>query len=217
MIPKSEKPTVIIDMDEVLALLFPVWIRTLEERHLVSIDLRSLKTWNTHEHIPELEPHHVYEVLDEPNLYNRLPVKRGAKKGLKYINDNYDTIIVSAAPEDSPYAYWDKKVWLREHFPFIDTSRQYFTTRDKTRFMKPGDVLIDDGVHNLVAHDEKGGFSICMAYPHNEHYEGIRVDGWNDVLHHLEIYTQQYLKERGISEREMYVKLSKEGREQRYK
>lgn len=45
-----------------------------------------------------------------------------------------------------------------------------------------GDVLIDDGIHNLIAWQSVGRMSICLEQPWNHEWDGIKITHLKDAL-----------------------------------
>ena len=74
---------------------------------------------------------------------------------------------------------------LFKWFPFLSWDQVIITFRKQ---LIKGDVLIDDGVHNLEGGDYK---KILMTAPHNRNYDAeahgmIRVHNWDEILQVIE-------------------------------
>jgi hypoxanthine-DNA glycosylase len=90
----------------------------------------------------------------------------------------HEVLIVTATPFDSV----PEKIggYLFEHFPFLTPDQVIITGRKQ---LIRGDVLIDDGVHNLEGGDY---VKILMTAPHNRNYDAeangmIRVHDWAEA------------------------------------
>lgn len=72
----------------------------------------------------------------------------------------------------------------------------------KNKQLVNGDILIDDGVHNL----EGGRYKkILMSAPHNKGYDAelhgmTRVKSWEEAYNAVHIYTSEILREDNINE-----------------
>ena len=70
---------------------------------------------------------------------------------------------------------------LFRYFPFLTWDQVIVTTRKQ---LIRGDVLIDDGIHNL----EGGNYrKILFTAPHNRYYDAaahdmIRVNSWEEIV-----------------------------------
>ena len=103
----------------------------------------------------------------------------GAVEYLKRLQDDgHDIYIVTT----SNYLSLKGKMenLLFKYFPFIKWDHVIITSNKQ---MIRGDVLIDDGVHNLEGGDY---FKILMTAPHNRNYDAaankmIRVDSWENI------------------------------------
>ena len=106
------------------------------------------------------------------------PVPGAAEALQKFMAAGHSVYIVTATPHESvPEKMNDL---LFRYFPFL-TWNQVIITANKQ--MIRGDVLIDDGVHNL----EGGSYKkILMTAPHNRNYDAeangmIRVSNWTEI------------------------------------
>ena len=101
----------------------------------------------------------------------------------KLMADGHDVFIVTATYYESVPE--KMKDLLFKYFPFISWDHVIITSRKQ---MIRGDVLIDDGVHNL----EGGDYAkILVTAPHNKDYDAeangmIRVNNWDEILKAVE-------------------------------
>ena len=90
----------------------------------------------------------------------------------------HEVFIVTATPYES---VTDKMTEvLFRYFPFLTWKQLIITSRKQ---LIRGDVLIDDGVHNLEGGDY---VKILMTAPHNRNYDAeangmIRVQTWAEI------------------------------------
>ena len=79
---------------------------------------------------------------------------------------------------------------LFKYFPFLSWDQVIITSRKQ---LIKGDVLIDDGIHNL----EGGDYAkILVTAPHNKDYDAeangmIRVNNWDEILEAIEKLEKQ--------------------------
>lgn len=166
----------IVDMDGVMADVYQQLI-AFEKRDFG----REIK-YNDLAGLPEFEAFpngkkHIHEI----GFFRTLPVMKGSRKALEYLNNKYEVYIVSAGIE-FPNSLRDKYDWLTEHFPFI-TWEQIVLCGSKK--VVSGDIMIDDHPKNL---DHFQGEKFIFTQPHNaqienEHYK--RVHSWEDIINVL--------------------------------
>ena len=115
----------------------------------------------------------------EPGFWKTVKPVPGAAEALQRLMDaGHEVYIVTATLlENIPEKMNDL---LFKYFPFLSWN-QVIITHEKQ--MIRGDVLIDDGVHNL----EGGDYAkILMTAPHNRNYDAeangmIRVQDWTEI------------------------------------
>ena len=107
---------------------------------------------------------------------------------LKHFMDEGHEVYVVTATEPEHLEEKMKGLLFR-YFPFITWDRVIVTGRKQ---MIRGDVLIDDGVHNL----EGGGYrKILFTAPHNRAYDAeandmVRADTWDEVVRIIDGMTE---------------------------
>ena len=172
--------TVLVDMDDTIEQLLKEWIRSVNEKFGRAAAVDMVKSWNVAEVYPGLSWEEVYTVTVEPGFWGRVEPIPGAAEGLqKLIADGHDVYIVTATYFESvPEKMRDL---LFKYFPFLSWDQVIITSHKQ---LIRGDVLIDDGIHNL----EGGGYAkILVTAPHNRDYDAeangmIRVNNWDEIL-----------------------------------
>lgn len=96
-----------------------------------------------------------------PGVYLWLPVTPGADIGLRrlWTLDEANKIriwIATKTPSNSPYAYTEKVLWYRQHFPWLED--RVIITHDKHVLGGEHDFLLDDRPHKANADKFKGTF-----------------------------------------------------------
>ena len=104
----------------------------------------------------------------------------GAAEALKHFMDEGHEVYIVTSTEPAPVAEQKNRLLFR-YFPFLDWGQVIITRRKQ---MIRGDVLIDDGIHNLEGGPYK---KILYTAPHNRYYDAeangmIRVHGWDEIV-----------------------------------
>lgn len=189
--PDGRKLTILVDMDDVMEDLLPAWLEVLNEKTGKAVFLGDITEWNFDDLYPELTKEQIREVLNSWDLWRRVYPKTGAKEYMRrLIEDGHDVYVVTASHPDTMSEKYNTVIC--EHFPFIKAT-QIISTYHKQ--MIRGDVLIDDGPHNLAGGDY---FKILMDAPHNravdEHQIGaVRVQSWYEVYDIIQKLSQDRL------------------------
>ncbi len=172
--------TILVDMDDTIEQLLKAWIRRINEKYGYSVTLDQITDWNVAAPYPGLTHHQVYNVLHEPGFWKTVEPIPGAAEGLKhFLEQGHEVFIVTATQREHLQEKMDDVLF--RYFPFL-TWEQVIITGKKQ--MINGDVLIDDGIHNL----EGGAYQkILFSAPHNRSYDApahgmIRADSWEDVV-----------------------------------
>lgn len=158
---QMRKPIIAVDMDDTICHLvkraiyhnnndFPTHLLRYEE----------MLDWNTdHLRHPDCTQEIFY---GRPGLYEELELFDEHVVGeMEKLHYAYDVIIVTAAQPQSVVEKWN---WLQKHMPFIPIEN-FFTCKRKNLINY--DLLIDDGVHNLVPALQEGRKVLCIPHPWN--------------------------------------------------
>lgn len=168
-------PTLIVDMDEVIAdpvTKLRAWYqrdhgKTLAEEEILGRELREAV-------IPEHAPC-FYRYLNTPGFFRDLPLMEGARDVLEDLNQRYALFLVSAAME-FPNSLKDKYEWAMEQLPFL-TWQQICLCGSKS--IVQADIMIDDRAKNFSV---ATGRPLLYAAHHNIYVEGYeRVNNWKEI------------------------------------
>lgn len=176
---KIRKPVLVVDQDDVLAVLLDAWVEKYNEDFEDSLKPEDIKTWNIMSYVkPEVGPK-IFDYLDIPDFMENLPIKDGSQKALKSLSEHFEIFVVTA-PMD--YSGVPSKVkWLQKYFPFIPKENYVFTMN---KSIVRTDFMVDDGVHNLEG--LRGGYPILFDAPHNQQETRFqRVKNWKEAYHLL--------------------------------
>ena len=176
----SRSLTILVDMDDTIEQLVEAWIRCTNERYGYHSTVEDVKSWNMTEAFPGLTKRQVYDIPDEPGFWGKVKPMPGAVEGVrKLIEDGHQVYIVTATQYESLAEKMSDLLF--KYFPYIEWDHVIITKRKQ---MIRGDVLIDDGPHNL----EGGEYEkILVDAPHNRSYDAeangmICVHNWDEIL-----------------------------------
>lgn len=171
---------ILIDADGVLENLTQEWVLYLNEKYKTSVKYEDVREWDMTLSFPGLTREQVYGAELEPELYQRLKPMKNAPEYVKKLIDEGHTVYVVT---NTPYQIVKEKMEnvIFKYFPYLSQKNIIITSEKQ---LISGDILIDDGVHNLL-----GGnyFKLLMSAPYNEHFDAekngmFRVNDWDDIM-----------------------------------
>ncbi len=171
--------TVMVDMDDTIEDLLEAWVSYLNDVYGTSVKKDDVAQWDISRSFPMLSKEQVYEPLYCDAFWREVKPIEGASEALRQlIADGHTVLIVTSS------AYETIKVKMQEvlfrYFPFLSWDDVIITTHKQ---LISGDVLVDDGVHNL----EGGSYAkILVDSPHNRQYDAeangmLRLNNWTDI------------------------------------
>ena len=174
-----KKLTILVDMDDTIEQLLQAWVRGANEKYNRNVAYDNITSWDVSAAYPGLTWEQIYAIPMQPGFWKTVEPVPGASEALQRLMDaGHSVFIVTATPHESvPEKMNDL---LFRYFPFL-TWNQVIITANKQ--MIRGDVLIDDGIHNLEGGDY---VKILMTAPHNKSYDAeangmIRVSNWAEI------------------------------------
>lgn len=141
--------TICIDMDDTIEDLLPAWLKWLSGEYHLERTVDDVTGWDILGLFPFLTPEQIYAPLFSADFWKNVKPKEDAIYYIKkLIEDGHDVYVCTA----SHYSSVDHKMRevLEKHFPFIDY-RHIIVAYNKQ--MIKCDIMIDDGIHNLVGGD----------------------------------------------------------------
>lgn len=169
---------ILFDADDTVENLLEPWLAMLNERYGTAVTLDDIHAWDISEAFPTLRREQVYDVLAEDELWRRVTPIDGAQRVLQRLCDEgHELYMVTASDYRSCKA---KIEALLEMFPFLDWEHVIVTSNKQ---LVRGDVLIDDGPHNLTGGSYR---KLLFDRPYNRAFDetryGItRVYSWEEI------------------------------------
>lgn len=186
----EKKMTILIDQDDVLAEYIKGVTKAYNDKYCANMEVEACTSWNLHSIFGE----EIETIMHEPDLFRHLePVKNALEVFERLYRSNlFEMYIVTAA---NPRSVEAKFEWIKEYLPFFPEDRVIVCKR---KYMIKGDVLLDDGMHNIEEFLETGGTPIIFDRPHNRQQgKGItRVKDWltfEKIL--MELFYEKKLQE----------------------
>lgn len=171
--------TILVDADGVLENLTSELPALLNEKYGTNVQFEKMREWGFSKVFPELTYEQIFSVELEETLYDRIrPIGDAPEYLKKLIDDGNAVYIVTNTPYEA-ISLKMKKV-MEHFFPFL-TWENFIIASHKQ--MIKGDVLIDDGIHNLLGGDYH---KILFDAPYNRDYDAeangmIRVSSWEEI------------------------------------
>ena len=179
---EMKKQILLCDLDDVLNCFGDYWIPIYNEKSGDNLTVDRITDWNLSRFVlPEWkEKIFSKEIVLQDGFFLNIPIKEYAVEFMEYCCQRLETYIVSAS---YPETVNDKAKWIMRNFPFFDIKR-FIPCYDK--FMIKGDLMVDDGVHNLETFD---GLGLLMDRPWNRrHNKHARFYDLREVVEWLENY-----------------------------
>lgn len=171
---------ILVDMDDVLEQLVPAWVQYINDRYGTSARPEDVTKWNMALAFPTLTREQVYGAGLDDALWDYVQPMPGADEALRSLMaEGHEIYIVTATMYQTLRAKMEKVLF--RYFPYIDWSHVIIT---ENKHMILGDVLIDDGPHNLT-----GGVyrKLLFTAGHNKGFDAasvgaVRVNSWTEAL-----------------------------------
>lgn len=174
--------TILCDADDTIQELTVHWLAELNKKYNYNVKKEDVKSWDITKAYPELTSDEVLEPLYRNEFWGKTTPVDGSSYYLeKLVKDGHRLLIVTAS---NPETFEAKTKKLMEMFPFL-TKEQIIREDNKQRVM--GDVLIDDGVHNLIGGRYK---KFLYNQPNNsdfneQEYDITRVYSWKEIYERI--------------------------------
>jgi 5'(3')-deoxyribonucleotidase len=172
--------TILVDMDDTIEQLLKALVNRANERFHRSVSVEDVTDWSIVCAFPGIEKKQIQDFMREPDFWKDVEPVPGAAEALKHFMDEGHQVYIVTATE-SEHVNEKMKGVLYKYFPFISWDHVIVTSRKQ---MIRGDILIDDGIHNLEGGEYR---KILFTAPYNRNYDAetngmIRVHNWNEIV-----------------------------------
>ena len=171
---------ILVDMDDTIEQLLSALVKRANERFHRSAAVDDISDWSIVCAYPEIEKRQILNLMYEPGFWDTVEPVPGAADALRYLMDKGHQVYIVTATEFDHIPEKMERVLFR-YFPFLSPDQVIITGRKQ---MIRGDVLIDDGIHNLEGGEYR---KILFTAPYNKDYDAeangmIRVHGWKEII-----------------------------------
>ena len=176
---KDRLPRILVDQDDVLAAFVDGLVEKFNERFGTQFSSNDCRQWNLEKTFGK----QVWDIVYKKGFFRSLKPVPGALETFKrlYTSDRYDMFIVTAS---EPEAYVEKVDWIKHYMPYFNIDKHFIACKSKDAVW--GDILLDDGMHNIEAFYGIGE-SVVYNRPHNQHLVGYkRVYNWREFEDYVE-------------------------------
>jgi 5'-nucleotidase len=172
---------VFVDVDDVCALLEPVWLGRYNKDYNDNLKDEDLKEWAIEKFVKPECGLKIYTYLKDPGMYDEVVPRKGALEGVNALREmGYRVLFATACPVE---VAGRKFHWLREH-GFVKKERDYIEIRDKS--LLRGGYMIDDSYDNVSGFT---GYGYLLTRPWNKKYIWYhRVDSWENFIEIMKTY-----------------------------
>ncbi len=173
-----KKLTILCDADDTIINLLPRWLAEINRMYGRTVSKEDVHDWDITKAYPGLTTDEVLKPLYQEWFWESVAPVEGSGYYLeRLIKDGHNISIVTASNLETSGA---KTARLLKLFLFLRQEQIIFT---QIKHAVPGDVLIDDGVHNLIGGSYR---KILFHQPGNaafcEREHGItRVYSWKEA------------------------------------
>jgi len=181
----------IVDQDEILCRWVDRILEWYNEDYKTEFTRHDVKNYWDMENIlgPQGKPF-IRSCIRYPELYRDLNEVSGAVKGMMKLKDlGHDVIIATAVPHHGGFAYHGKLEWLRRNMPGFPLNNFVAIQR---KDLLNGDLLLDDGPHNIEAWNKTGRTSVVFDAPWNKECKAThRVRNWEEFVNLVETLSEK--------------------------
>lgn len=173
------KLTILVDMDEVLDRLLEAWVSRLNRSYGTDVKTDDIVQWDISKTFHTLTSDQIFSpLLCDDFWYGVLPVDGASEALQKLLADGHEVFVVTSSGYQTIQTKMD--CVLFRYYPFLSWENVIIASRKQ---LIKGDVLVDDGVHNLEGGEYLG---ILMDAPHNRSCDAEangmhRAKDWQDI------------------------------------
>lgn len=168
------------DVDGVLNNLMSVTLETFNKRYGHNYTIDDITTYNLSNCFEASEATLMKKIFEEPDIWDKVKPTDGSQVGLQKLINSGNQVYLTT--NNSPYTYGKKFDWIRNYFPFVESSK-IICMSDK--WLLRADIMIEDCFENLIT--KPYYYRVLMNQPWNQStkdwvYDIHRCYDWNDVV-----------------------------------
>lgn len=172
--------TILVDLDDTMEMLLEALVKRANSRFHRNATVDDVTDWSIVCAFPGIEKRQILDFMREPDFWEDVRPVPGAAEALKHFMEEGHQVFVVTATECEHVKAKMEGVLFR-YFPFLSWDQVIVTSRKQ---MIRGDVLIDDGIHNLEGGEYR---KILFTAPYNREYDAegsgmIRVHSWDEIV-----------------------------------
>lgn len=171
----------VIDQDQVICQWVERILQWYNEDKGTSFTRDDITTWNMKMNLGPHSEDFLRSCMRYPELYRDLDPVEGALYGMKRLHDlKHEVIIATAVPRCAGIAYHGKLEWIRRNMPWFDLNNFIAIQRKE---LLSGDLILDDGPHNIEAWNKQGRTTVVFDAPWNRDCQSTyRIKHWNEFI-----------------------------------
>ena len=174
---------ILVDMDDVLEQLVEAMVKYNNMHYGTNVRACDVVEWNLARAFPSLTREMVYSPEYDEDFWATVEPMPDADKVLRrLIDDGHEIYVVTASTYETLKQKMDDLLF--RWFPFLDWDHVIVTAN---KHMINGDVLIDDGPHNLTGGNYR---KLLFDRPHNRSFDeksvnAVRVYDWDGIYEQI--------------------------------
>lgn len=186
------KLTILVDMDDTLEHLMLAWMDAANKKFNRNVKMEDFTVWDVSAPYEGISHDEVYDIPLHDEFWSTVtPFEHADKVLKKWIDMGHDIYIVTATAYESVKGKMDN--CLFKYFPFLTWDKVILTCN---KLLIKGDILIDDGIHNLEDNpiDKKILMTLNYNIPYDAEAHGMtRVHDWYEIEKIVDEYMNEPL------------------------
>jgi 5'(3')-deoxyribonucleotidase len=168
-----------VDVDDICALLTPVWLARYNRDYKDELLEDDLKDWGLWKYTKPECGKKIYEYLTDPHIYDTVLPRAGSKEGVNTLRSlGFRVVFATSTPIETSGVKFN---WLLTH-GYHPERKDYVECDDKSLLL--GDFMFDDGFHNVEGF---AGRAFLLTRPWNSNnFWSPRVKSWAQLISEVE-------------------------------
>ncbi len=170
---------ILVDMDDTIERLLEELVNRANRKYHQNVAVEDVTDWAIAPAFEGITKRQILDAMNDPGFWMDVEPIPGAAEALKHFMDEGHEVYIVTATEPEHVADKMRDLLFR-CFPFLSWKQVIITCNKQ---LIRGDVLIDDGIHNLEGGDYR---KILFTAPYNRNYDAeandmIRVGSWDEI------------------------------------